>query len=112
MTLTSAINADRRARADYLPPCPLCSFLNADVSIIRTPFLREFTRIHQGQSVTTYKLDHCCALSNTTEQFDSAAEAAKWWRNARQQPRSCTATESRRRHTMARLQEAGYEPIE
>lgn len=97
---------DPRARAGYLPPCPLCSFVGIGgfSDVIHGPSHRDF----RGES----KLTQCCALSATDEAFRTPAEAAAWWRARRLEPSKDLATDNRRRNTLRKLAAKDMEPIE
>lgn len=106
MPLAATITADLRSRAAFLPYCPLCSFVavHGSPDILRGPSHRE----HRG----AHKLDGCCLLSETDEQFDSAADAAAWWRRKRLEPVRDIATDRRRLNTIRKLALRNLEPIE
>lgn len=101
----ASLTSDLRARASYLPFCPLCSNIGVDgyPDSLTGPTLRQF----RGQS----KIVACCALSATEEAFDTPASASAWWRAARLQTHRDPATDSRRLNTLAKLAAANLEPI-
>lgn len=103
--LLASIQAEQRARAAYLPPCPLCSFIgvNEFPDKVRGPWHREFRGAH--------KLTACCSLSTTEQQFESQAHAAQWWQARRLEPLSNPALESRRLSTLAKLSARNLEPL-
>lgn len=106
MSLSATITADLRARAGYLPPCPLCSFLGVQEQpdIIRGPSHRQFRQFH--------KLDQCCQLSANCPPMDSQAEVAAWWGARRQaEIKSCPSTETRRKSCLEKLRIKGHEPV-
>lgn len=114
MTLTAAISADIRARAGYLPMCPLCSFV--DVNILVRPGIRSVafpaSRDYPGGR-TVVKSDPCCMFSTPQHNyFESEAAVAQWWREHRLQPLAEPALDNRRRNCIAKLRAAGLEPIE
>lgn len=106
MTLSTSIRSDLRSRASFLPPCPCCSFVGVTdfPDRITGPTHREFRGVA--------KLDGCCSLSATTEQFESQAAAAQWWRAKRLEPVKDPATERRRLNCLRKLALAELEPIE
>lgn len=105
MTITAALSADIRARASYLPLCPLCSHVAVRdcADILNGPTHREF----QGR----HKLDQCCLLSAGCPPMESAADVAKWWRQRRLEPLKDLATDNRRRNCLAKLAAANLEAI-
>lgn len=105
--IAAKISSDLRARAVYLPPCPLCSFIGVYEfpDMVRGPSHRSF----RGQ----HKLDPCCTLSAGCDWKESQGEVAKWWREKRQQEiNTCIATEGRRKNCMVKLLAANLEPLE
>lgn len=106
MTIAETISADIRARADYLPPCPLCSFVSvADMAdIVRGP---TFRRGRNGSA--TVSLFPCCKLSTDCPWMETEAEAAAWWREQRQRAHADAATDSRRRNQLTKLAAKGLE---
>lgn len=113
MTLTTTVSADIRARASFLPMCPMCSF--PSVNILVRPGLRvvTFPTTHdfpEGRTVT--KLDPCCMFSTPAHNyFESEAAVAQWWRAHRLQALAEPALDNRRRNCIAKLEIAGLEPI-
>jgi len=105
MSLSATLTADIRARASYLPFCPLCSHVS----------IKEIQDILIGPSFRAvnggHKLTQCCSLSATCEVFESEAEAATWWREKRRHPVRDIATDSRRRNTLAKLAAKNLEPL-
>lgn len=117
MTISAQLTSDIRAKASFLPYCPLCSFVSvADTpDILRGPSHREvrLPASHlRPDGEVLHKIDHCCSVSRTDLSFTSKAEASQWWRVKRQEPLVCPATESRRRNTLAKLLAAQLEPYE
>lgn len=112
MTL-AAISADIRARAGYLPMCPLCSFVSANILVrpgIRTvtfPATRDYP---DGRTVV--KIMGCCLYSTPNHNyFETETEAAAWWVIERQQSIADIATDNRRRSCLEKLAAANLEPI-
>lgn len=109
------ITADLRARCGYLGYCPLCSHIGVMdfPDMLIGPSHREVHLRAIGSMAVriTQKLRWCCSLSESTEQFDSPAEAAAHWREKRQQPLKDPSAESRRLLNLARFAQRGLEPI-
>jgi len=113
--IAAQLTADIRARAAYMPPCPLCSHVGVrdfpDIIIypncreVRFPPSRDYS---EGR--TLHKFDPCCHLTRIEPQ-DSADKVARLWREARQQPLTNPSEESRRQLMLLRLQEKGHEPL-
>lgn len=105
MTLAAQLSADIRAKASYFPLCPLCSHIghHDTPDILNGPSVREF----HG----TFRINHCCSLSNTNEHFDSKASASSWWRARRAEEHPDIATNSRRLNTLQKLEQKGLEPL-
>lgn len=101
------LTADIRARASYLAPCPCCSFLGIPdfPDTIRGPVAR------QRRTDGRHGLVRCCELSEGCGWHETASDAASWWRERRQQPLACIATENRRKNVIRKLQIAGLEAI-
>lgn len=106
MSLSTAITADIRSRAAWLPYCPICSLqVGTKEQILRGPTHRQFRGV--------FKLDGCCQYSSPPENyFDSEADASAWWRAARLLEVGRMADEKRRRLTLQRLETANLEAIE
>lgn len=116
MTLTATLSADMRARASWLPFCPLCSHAGVTdfPDTLKGPSHRQKPlkpSEHYPEGRVLRKLVKCCSLSDTDQEFDSEADAASWWRSKRLQPLACVADEARRVRTLARLSDKGLEPI-
>lgn len=114
MSIASQLTSDIRSRANYLPYCPLCSFVGIPdrPDILHAPSHRSVTfgpSEHYPEGRTLHKLDSCCALSADCPPGDSQAEVAQWWRARRQESLMDLANDSRRRNTIARLAEKGLE---
>lgn len=114
MSLTTAISADIRARAGYIPFCCLCSFpqvnilVRPGIRVVTFPATRDFP---EGRTI--FKLDGCCLFSTPQENyFATEAEATQFWRAHRLQPLWDISTDNRRRNCIAKLREANLEPIE
>ncbi len=106
MTIAAQLSADLRAKASYMPPCALCSHIGVEgyPDQITSPRLREF----RGE----WKIDHCCALSRTEHIFETAADAAAWWRVKRKETLPNVANDARRRSTLKKLALKSLEPID
>lgn len=113
MSVAAILSADIRARAAYLPPCPLCSHVGIpEISdIILGPAHRQMTRYKDSQT-PRHTLTACCALSAGCLWLDSDAECAAWWREERQKPLACIATDNRRKSQLSKLAALNLEPIE
>lgn len=105
MTLTAAVIAELASDPLHLPPCPCCSFLTPGTEpIIRGPSLLP------NRANGSVRLLKCCALSDGPR-FDSAADAATWWRHRRAAGPSDPTLRARWALTLERLRQAGYEGI-
>lgn len=76
--------------------------------IIRGPAHR--SRI-AATGIRRHTLTQCCLLSAGCPWYDSDAEVAAWWREARQKPLPDIATENRRLNQLAKMAAKGLEPI-
>ena len=101
------IDTDARSRADFLPPCPLCSHVGVEGrdNIITYPFAARLLRTRR------YWLQGCCSIGIPSPSFDTPAELAQYWRTCREKPLRDVSLENRRRSTLGRLEQLGYEPV-
>lgn len=108
--LLASIQAEQRARANYLPYCCICSFPTENI-LIRPSF--RLATLKGGVEVV--KLTGCCRLSTPDDDvnlFESEAAAAQWWRARRLEPHPDIAVDERRRLNLARFAAAQLEPFE
>ncbi len=114
-TIAAKITSDLRSRANYLPPCPLCSHTQVQdfPDSIRGPSHRTKTlkATHRRPERIIHRQTSCCALSTTEQDFESEADAARYWAWKRQQPLPDTASEMRRLRTLERLERGGWEAL-
>lgn len=107
---------DQRARADFVPMCPYCSFVSIpeQPDILHRPFIREVSfapTFNFPEGRTVYKLDKCCSMSDCTIPFDSKASASSWWRARRAEEHPDIATNERRKNTLRKLTAANLEAL-
>lgn len=105
-TALATVCADLRARASWLPPCPLCSHVDVDgfpLTIVSPMAMKSRRNGAHG-------LLRCCALSDGCPWLDSAADVAAWWRERRITPLGNIALDNRRVHCLAKLAAHGLEP--
>lgn len=107
-TKTTVMEARREIALSpiYVPPCPLCSYLNRPdqgVDVIHGPV------VVGNQKRTRFLIQRCCSLSDAGA-YPTEQAAAAWWRDVRvNRPLDATSEEKRAR-TLKRLEFEGYEP--
>lgn len=108
---------NQRARADFVPMCPYCSFVSIpeQPDILHRPMIREVRfepTFSYPNGRTVYKIDRCCRESEPNQHFDSKASASQWWRARRAEEHPDIATNERRKNTLAKLEAKGLEPLD